>query len=336
MDPVVVAAIIAAGVSMLTLVGSLLVQVYGIRRAARDTDRSIARQLADQSEQLDRTLAEQREQLERTLAEQREQLERTLAEQRERTLNERFATAANGLGSDKPAVRLAGVYAMAGLADDWEVNRQTCVDVLCAYLRMPYDPDPGEGASAESRLEFGANQQVRRTVIRVLSAHLRATARISWRGLDFDFTGVHFDVGDFSSALFSGGTVSFLDAQFSGGEVYFDDAQFVGSEVYFSHALFSAGTVSFLRTRFSGGLVSFDDAQFVGSTVSFREALFSGGTVYFDGAQFSDGEVDFSSVSDWSHPPIFDFTGAPPPALTLPELPIARSRAVAETAGDEA
>ena len=32
---------------------------------------------------------------------------------------------------------------MAGLADDWPENRQTCVDVLCAYLRLPYDPDPG-------------------------------------------------------------------------------------------------------------------------------------------------------------------------------------------------
>ena len=31
------------------------------------------------------------------------------------------------------AVRLAGMYAMAGLADDWKENRQTCVDVLCAY-----------------------------------------------------------------------------------------------------------------------------------------------------------------------------------------------------------
>ena len=35
--------------------------------------------------------------------------------------------------------RLAGVYAMAQLADDWadpDARRQ-CVAVLCAYLRMP-------------------------------------------------------------------------------------------------------------------------------------------------------------------------------------------------------
>ena len=23
-------------------------------------------------------------------------------------------------------------------------RRQTCIDVLCAYLRMPYEPDPGD------------------------------------------------------------------------------------------------------------------------------------------------------------------------------------------------
>jgi hypothetical protein len=66
------------------------------------------------------------------------------AEQREaaRLFNERFTTAAGQLGDNKPAVRLAGVYAMAGLADDWPQQRQTRVDVLCAYLRMPYEPDP--------------------------------------------------------------------------------------------------------------------------------------------------------------------------------------------------
>ena len=45
---------------------------------------------------------------------------------------------------------------MAGLADDWPENRQTCVDVLCAYLRMPYEPDPGESASAPERRRDGA------------------------------------------------------------------------------------------------------------------------------------------------------------------------------------
>jgi hypothetical protein len=138
MDPTVVAAWIAAGVSVLTLVGTLAAQYFGRRGTKEDTEKAFA--------------------------EQRGQLERTLAEQRTKTWNERFATAAEQLGSDKPAaVRLAGVYGMAGLADDWEANRQTCVDVLCAYLRLPYEPDPGKGAPAPEQLAFQSSREVRHT-----------------------------------------------------------------------------------------------------------------------------------------------------------------------------
>src|SRR5215831_13759519 len=151
-----------------------------------------------------------RQDTEETFKEQRQQLDKTLAEQRTRTLNERFSTAADKLGGDKPpAVRLAGVYAMAGLADDWKENRQTCVDVLCGYLRMPYQPDPGDKAHEQKRLAFRASREVRHTAIRVIAAHLKDGAAVSWQGLNFDFTGVVFDGGDFTDAEFTGGEVSF-------------------------------------------------------------------------------------------------------------------------------
>ena len=81
---------------------------------------------------------------EATAALDKERWQATAAHDRTRLLNERFTAIAAQLGDDQPAVRLAGVHAMAGLTDDWEENRQTCIDVLCAYLRMPYEPDPGE------------------------------------------------------------------------------------------------------------------------------------------------------------------------------------------------
>jgi uncharacterized protein YjbI with pentapeptide repeats len=357
MNPTVVAAIIAAAVSGLTLVGTLAAQLLSRRATSRDTQQA----------------------LDRTLAEQREQLDRTLAEQRTRTANERFATAADRLGSDKPAaVRLAGVYAMAGLADDWEANRQTCVDVLCGYLRMPYDPDPGKDSPIPEQLAFQASREVRHTVIRVIAAHLKDDATVSWQGLDFDFRGAVFDGGDFSNAQFSGGTVDFGHSQFSGGEVSFSNARFSGGTVYFrdtsfcgesvdfSGAEFSGGRVSFSRGRFSGGevyfggakfgggKVHFGDTEFVGaavsfgasqfsdSAVSFSEAKFSRGAVYFNAARFSGGEVyfggaefcggevnfggaefvggvvDFSQVDDWSSPPKFPWTDTPPAGVQLP------------------
>ena len=157
----------------------------------------------------------------------REQLEKTLAEQHFRSLNERFTSAADQLGDDKsPAVRLAGVYAMAALADDWEESRQRCIDVLCAYMRLPYDSEPNEGVSrAEMTAQLG-NREVRQAVLRVIGNHLRtpdpqASRPVSWSGMDFDFTGAVFDGGDFSYADFTGSRVSFIEAVFA-GTVYFE------------------------------------------------------------------------------------------------------------------
>jgi len=153
---------------------------------------------------------------------------------------------------------------MAGLADDWKENRQTCVDLLCAYLRMPYEPDPGEDAPEPHRLAFGAIREVRHTVIRVITAHLREDAVMSWQGLNFDFTRVVFDGGDFGGAQFSGGRVDFGGAQFSGGRVDFGGAQFSGGRIDFNKAQFPGGYVSFDRVQFSGGEVSFSCAEFSG------------------------------------------------------------------------
>jgi hypothetical protein len=357
MSPEVTAAWIAAGVGVLTVAATAVTQYFSRRATGRDTDRLFAEQRGQQAQ----AFAEQRGQQAQAFAEQREQLDKTLAEQRTRTLNERFATAADRLGSDKPpTVRLAGVYAMAGLADDWPENRQTCVDVLCGYLRMPYEPHPGDEAPAKKQLDFEASREVRHTVIRVITAHLQADvaqAR-SWQGLDFDFTGAVFDGADFIRAQFSGGKVrfsgsefsggitSFHGAQFSGGEVRFNgarfsggtvdfnSAQFCGGTVYFRSAQFSGGRVTFGSARFSGGTVAFTIANFDGGTVDFHAAEFPGGTVdflgalffrsapVFRGAVFSGGTVDFSRVATWSFPPTFPWTGEPPKGVKLPEKEI--------------
>jgi hypothetical protein len=65
MDPTVAAATIAAVVSVLTLIGTVLAQIYGIYRTDRNTKRTIEAQWG--------------------------QLKETLREQSVRDLNERFA-----------------------------------------------------------------------------------------------------------------------------------------------------------------------------------------------------------------------------------------------------
>jgi uncharacterized protein YjbI with pentapeptide repeats len=225
---------------------------------------------------------------------QSEQPDTTLVEQRTRTLYERFDTVAGQLGSDKPpAVRLAGVYAMAALADEWQDHRQMCVDVLCAYLRMPYEPEPADDAHVEKRLAFQASREVRHTVIRVITAHLNATASVSWCGMNFDFAGAVFDGGDFSGARFSGGTVNFVGATFSGGTVNFAAAEFSGGTVNFAGAKLCGAAVNFFLAKFSGARVDFAGARISGGTLGFGYAGFSGGPVNFSSAKFSGAEVGF-------------------------------------------
>ncbi|WP_232838873.1 hypothetical protein [Streptomyces geranii] len=111
---------------------------------------------------------------------------------------ERFSQAVDKLGSDSPAVRLGGVHALAGLADDAPDDslRQTCIDVLCAYLQLPFTPDPGnEPAHQDEHHRYLAFRKVRHTILRLIGDHYRrprGTHR-SWQGCDLDLTGVTID-----------------------------------------------------------------------------------------------------------------------------------------------
>ena len=51
-----------------------------------------------------------------------------------------YTKAVEQLGSDKALVRFAGLYALERLAQDNPAYRQTIVNVICAYLRMPFSP----------------------------------------------------------------------------------------------------------------------------------------------------------------------------------------------------
>ncbi|MEU2388961.1 pentapeptide repeat-containing protein [Streptomyces sp. NPDC012461] len=229
---------------------------------------------------------------------------------------ERFSQAVDKLGSDSPAVRLGGVHALAGLADDAPDNslRQTCIDVLCAYLRLPFPTDPGDlpdlpdgspppedqrDAHQDRKDRYRAFREVRHTILRLIGDHYRiphGTHR-SWQGCDLDLTGVTIDGNmDFTGARFSGGAVDFTGARFSGGNVRFVGAVFSGGNVNFGSAVFSRGFVNFSEARFSSSHVRFNQATFSGSRMDFSSTTFSGGRVYFDQATFSGGKVDFMAA----------------------------------------
>ncbi|WP_326680885.1 pentapeptide repeat-containing protein [Streptomyces sp. NBC_01237] len=243
---------------------------------------------------------------------------------------ERFSQAVDKLGSDSPAVRLGGVHALAGLADDAPDDnlRQTCIDVLCAYLRLPFSPDPGDlpgplpdgtspseerrDAHQDKRDRYRALREVRHTILRLIGDRYcipKGTQR-SWQGYNLDLTRVVIDSGvdlNFGGAMFSGGTVDFGGATFSGGSVYFGGAMFSGGTVDFGGATFSGSRVDFLHVTFSGGRVNFCDVTFSGGRVDFIDVTFSGGRVDFGptaytggrvrGAMFSGGTVDFGGAT---------------------------------------
>ena len=63
----------------------------------------------------------------------------------ERRITELYTKAVEQLGSDKAPVRLGGLYALERLAQDNREHRQTIVNVICAYLRMPFSPTAPTG-----------------------------------------------------------------------------------------------------------------------------------------------------------------------------------------------
>lgn len=265
----------------------------------------------------------------------------------------RFGAASAQLGDSDVAVRVAGVYAMAAVADESPAfaRRQQCIDMLCGYLRLPYDPDSGENNLTEfvstttwaaqppaTHIEELRRQQtrqndreVRNTIVRVLARHVKAKAETSWSGNDFDFSGVLFESAAFEGARFSGRYVSFdgstfaaEDVSFGGAtftaeEVSFDRAEF-GTDTSFAGAVFGARFTSFDGATFGGEQTSFEGVRFGGEFVYFRHAAFGGEKTTFKSAKFKCLRASFDAPSEW-HDVEFDWDTSNVAGDSLPTIP---------------
>ncbi len=100
----------------------------------------------------------------------------------ERRITDLYTKAADQLGSAKAPVRLAGLYALERLAQNNRDLRQTVVNVMCAYLRMPHSSSTGEGSNESAATQSDAlaeqeqERQVRLAAQRIISDHLRPGA----------------------------------------------------------------------------------------------------------------------------------------------------------------
>ncbi|MEU0884785.1 pentapeptide repeat-containing protein [Lentzea sp. NPDC005914] len=212
----------------------------------------------------------------------------------ERRVTDLYIKAVEQLGSDKALVRLGGMYALERLAQNVPDQRQTIVNVLCAYLRTPHSSHkqlpteissnspsvdsipiaanrPEETSTTEAG-QYGQDHQVRLTAERILFAHLierdyeqERPRETYWKDIDLDLTGATLFEANLASCHIR--SARFNGAHFA-GQTRFDGAKFDD------------------QTEFNG-------AKFMKSS-SFEMAKFLGAT-FFRGAEFH-GEVDFGCV----------------------------------------
>jgi Pentapeptide repeats (9 copies)/Pentapeptide repeats (8 copies) len=225
----------------------------------------------------------------------------------ERRVNELYAKAVEELGHQRAAVRLGGLYALARLAQDNFEHRQTVVDVICAYLRMPFEllPDDqqldsengtgiGPGAERLGSEDPRQELQVRLAAQRVLERHLFCPIPASplerepkpstyWNKMSIDLAGAHLIGVNFSGCRLY--DADFSEAHFSEGPKRFIGAPFVGT-------LFGRQT-SFYRARFDQ-ITWFIGAKFT-DTVRFEESEFKR-DVLFNGVKFWHGITSFGGV----------------------------------------
>lgn len=227
-----------------------------------------------------------------------------------------YVTAAAQLGDASPTVRLAGVYAMANLADSWPDRQQQCVDVLCAYLRVPWSPDadidhPLASKVVELETDCGKTTyaypdhrgevEVRRTISRIIGDHLKSSSSgLNWVELELDLTGATLPSLDWRGATvpqyasFEGATFS-GDAKFDlavfRGTAKFNGVSFRGNAEF--HCVSFRGRAEFNRVTFDGD-AKFTQAEFT-DAATFHLAVFRRTTLWFE-AVFS-GSARFNLAS---------------------------------------
>jgi uncharacterized protein YjbI with pentapeptide repeats len=238
----------------------------------------------------------------------------------ERRITELYTKAVEQLGSDKAPVRLGGLYALERLAQDNPTQRQTIVNVICAYLRMPFLPkipsssqpvllatedqeEPDKEAKTKTLATDDAwrqEKQVRLTAQHILSEHLRVSEYVRtpalsqspanlfhtsfWPDIHLDLTGATLINFSFGTCLF--GKAKFQEATFSGsalfsGATFKDAARFDGAT--FNDAAW------FNNANFNE-LIMFDQVTFK-NEASFNEATFSS-EAWFSRATFN-GQARF-------------------------------------------
>lgn len=181
----------------------------------------------------------------------------------EKVADERFARSVELLGNEADQVRVGAMHSLVWLAKSTPRYQQTVLDVLCAYLRRPFEhpahlvrPDDPEQAFLDVEQAIRLEHQVRITAQRLIKDTLSWGKKRKHKHYDLDLTGATLEY--FS---LDGRRVNRLVAR---------RAQFYGiTNLRNVHALkpalFSGGTFH--------GRLQLDNAVFAGG-ISFQEVTF--------------------------------------------------------------
>ena len=260
----------------------------------------------------------------------------------EKTLNtsrqERFLKAVELLDSAHSYTRLGGVHALVALADEYLTDEsllaeekhtegQRIVDILCAYIRAPFElvfrydelsqdkPNP-HGSYRENYQEFSihraellAEAKVRQQTLQEIHRRLRhfpqgdrrSYVEGSWSGFEYDFSNSVFfypvDMKDswYQNSVDFSGCTYYASAEFS-GSTYERSAYFCDS-TYYDWVFFNNSTY-FGEAQWSGSTYH-DSARFNWSVyydeVSFHDSVY-GGSVFFDQSLYYDEALFYSST----------------------------------------
>ncbi|MGW4208334.1 pentapeptide repeat-containing protein [Lentzea sp. NPDC004789] len=263
---------------------------------------------------------------------------------RERRITDLYTKAVEQLGSEKAPVRLGGLYALERLAHGNADHCQTIINILCAYLRMPYhlpvDTEPNYYQSAPPSILEGKTKdelypyeelQVRLTAQRILQSLLRADEShplntcdckdvydISLRGavlVGLELRRCHIGRADFAHAKFVSTphireTVFRRDVWFY--EADFDIAIDLEASTFLDQVAFTRclvpGTLWAHQARFEGTFAFIGVT--LGSLATFTEASFGGDVEFDDCTLTTDHYGEFKMAEEGWPSPGFDFSEA--------------------------
>lgn len=239
--------------------------------------------------------------------------------ERERAADDRFLRAVEMLGHETDQVRVGALHALAGVARARPSYTQDVLDVICSYLRRPFehpeyvtarrdDPDFADPKPDFDLAESDRWRVVRLTAQRLLADLLPTVGTPDAPTYDLDLTGATLEYCDLSHRIIGKLSARTLKLYQSNsfhhceirGPAWFTESRSWGN-VWLHHMEFH-DRAWFSKVRFHS-LVSFEETVFH-QTTKFENAEFTSRTSFEN--------TEFATTADFSHT---NFTGPlkPPP-----------------------